>query len=106
MTQLTSLLKTFVFHRSIEAIKTKFKSKNEFLFSHVSTETIKNYKWVCVNEILTVGYFTNSLKCANVRPIYKKVEQFSKKNYRSMSILPLLLKAYEKVINKQALNYF
>ena len=66
----------------------------------------KNYKCVCVNEALKVGSFANSLKFGNVRPIYKKVDQFSKKNYRSMSILPLLLKVYERVINEQALNYF
>ena len=60
--------------------------------------------WVCVNE--TFGSFANSLKCANVRHIYKNVDSFSKKNYRSVSILPLLLKVYEGVINEQVLNYF
>ena len=103
---INSIIKKFAFHQSIKAIKKKFKSKSEFSFNHVSTETIKNYKCVCVNEALKVGSFANSLKCGNVRPIYKKVDQFSKKNYRSMSILPLLLKVYERVINEQALNYF
>ena len=27
---------------------------------------------VCVNEALKTGSFPDSLKCANVRPIYKK----------------------------------
>ena len=66
----------------------------------------KNYKCVCVNEALKVGSVANSLKCGNVRPIYKKMDQFSKTNYRSMSILPFLLKIHERVINEQALNYF
>ena len=100
------IIKKFAFHQSIKAIKKKFKSKSEFSFNHVSTETIKYYKCVCVNEALKVGSFANSLKCANVRPLYKKVDPFSKNNYSSMSILPLLLQVYERVIKKQVLNYF
>ena len=42
----------------------------------------------------------------NVRPTSKKVNPFDKKNYRPVSILPLLLKVYEWVIYKQVPNYF
>ena len=49
--------------------------------------------------------FHDSLKCGNVRPIYKK-EPFDKNNYRPVSILPLLSKVYERVIYEQELNYF
>ena len=31
---------------------------------------------VCVNEALETGSFPDSLKCANVRPIYKKAGPF------------------------------
>ena len=61
---------------------------------------------VCVNEALTTGSFPDSLKCANVRPIYKKVNPFDKNNYRPVSTLPLLSKVYERVIYEQASNYF
>ena len=61
---------------------------------------------VCVNEALKSGSFPDSLKCANARPIYKKVDPFDKKNYRPVSILPLLSKIYEIVIYDQASNYF
>ena len=53
-----------------------------------------------------MGSFPDSLKCANVRPIYKKVDPFDKKNYRLVSILPLLSKVYERVIYEQASSYF
>ena len=53
-----------------------------------------------------MGSFPDSLKCANVRPIYKKVDPFDKKNYRLVSILPLLSKVYERVIYEQVSNYF
>ena len=55
---------------------------------------------VCVNEALKTGSFPDSLKCANVRPIYKKVNSFDKKGYRPVSVLPLLSKVYEKVISE------
>ena len=48
-----------------------------------------------------------SLKCANVRPRYKKVEPFDKKTYRPVTTLPLLSKVNEiRVIYEQASNYF
>ena len=59
---------------------------------------------VCANETLTTGYFADSLKCANVRPIYKKVDPFDKKNYRPVSTLPLLSKFYERAIYERASN--
>ena len=52
------------------------------------------------------GMFPVSLKCANIRPVYKKVDPFDKKNYRPVSILPLLSKVYERVIYEQASNCF
>ena len=45
-------------------------------------------------------------KCANIRPIYKKVEPFDKKTYRPVSTLPLLSKVNERVIYKQVSSYF
>ena len=60
---------------------------------------------VGVNKALKTGSFPDSLKCASVRPIYKKVDPFDKRNYRLVSILPLLSKVYERVIYKQASNY-
>ena len=61
---------------------------------------------MCVNEALKTGSFPNSLKCSNATPIYKEVDLFDKRNYRPVSILPLLLKVYERVIYEQASNYF
>ena len=105
---INSIIKKFAFHRSIKAIKKKFKIKSEFSCNHVSTKTINNVIFVldtftmCVNKGLKNGSFPDSLKCANVRPIYKKEDPFDKKNYRPVSILPLLSKVYERVIYEQA----
>ena len=131
---INSTIKKIAFHWSIKAIKKEIKTKSEFSFSHVYAETTKRMAndldmkkpssgeipvWffkkcnfvldavkVSVNEALTTGSFPDSLKWANVRTIYKKVNPFDQTNYRPVSTLPLLLKVYERVIYEQASNYF
>ena len=61
---------------------------------------------ICVNEALKTGSFPDSLKCAKVRPIYKKEDPSDKKNYRPVHILLMLSKVYERVIYKQTPYYF
>ena len=56
-----------------------------------------------------MGFFPDSLKCTNVRPMYKKEDPFYKKNYRPVGILPLLSKVHERAIYEQVsiiLNLF
>ena len=117
---INSIIKKFVFPPSIKAIMEKFKIKSKFSFNLVSTETIKriindlDFKkassgeirtyffkkcdfildtlTICVNEALKTRSFPDSLKCANIKPIYKKEDPFDKKNYRPVSKLPLLSK--------------
>ena len=126
--------KKFVFHQSIKALKKKIKVKSEFWSNFVCTETkkritedlaikkasfgeiptclfkkcnfVSNTVRLCVNKALKMGSFHDSLKCANVRPIYNKEDPFDKKNYRPVSILPLLSKVYGRMIYAQASNYF
>ena len=93
---INSIVKKVAFHQSIKPIKIKFKIKGEFLFNHVYTETIKriindlDIKKPSSGEIPTYFFrkcdFTldivivcvNSLKCANNRLIYKRVDPFDK----------------------------
>ena len=99
---INSITKKFAFHQSIKPINQKFKIKSKFSFNYVSIETIKkNHIWVCVSETLKTGSFPEGIKCANVRPIYKQLNLFDKKNYRLVSVLPLLSKFYERVIHEQ-----
>ena len=78
----------------------------------ISTYLFKKFDFVLdtgtvyVNETLKTGSFPDCLKCANVRLIYKKEDSFDRKNYRSVSILPLLSNVYERVIYEQLSNYF
>ena len=61
MTQLTPLLETLPFTKIL------FLKKCHFVLDTVT---------VCVNETLKTGSFPDSLKCANVRSIFKKSGPF------------------------------
>ena len=43
-----------------------------------------------------MGFF--SLKLENITPIFKKDDPLDKSNYRTVGILPLLSKVYERII--------
>ena len=59
----------------------------------------------CVNKSVETGYFPDSLKLANVAPVFKKEDPLHKSIYRPVSILPLLSKVYVKVIYNQLSDY-
>ena len=46
------------------------------------------------------------MKLANVTPVFKKGARTSKNNYRPVSILPILSKLFERLINKQLSEFF
>ena len=54
-----------------------------------------------INETLKSKIFPDVLKIAKVIPIFKKGDKSNLNNYRPISLLPVLSKVLEKVINKQ-----
>ena len=59
----------------------------------------------CINNAIDSCEFPDSLKTANITPVYKKDEKSDKANYRPISILPLLSKVFERVIYNQLSNF-
>ena len=57
-----------------------------------------------INEAIGSGIFPTCLKTANVIPIYKKGDKSNLNNYRPISLLPVLSKVFEKVLNEQITN--
>ena len=51
------------------------------------------------------GIFPDDLKTAVVVPIFKKGESTDKRNYRPISLLPVISKIFEKIIKKQMINF-
>ena len=102
-----NLVSTETIKRIINDLDIKKASSGEiptYLFK--KCDFIPDTATVCVNETLKTGSFPDSLKCANVRPIYKKDNLFDKTNYRPVSISSLLSEVYERVIYEQTSYYF
>ena len=57
------------------------------------------------NDSKNSEHFPNSLKTADITPIHKEKEKTNKKNYRPVSILPILSKLYEGNMNEQISSY-
>ena len=131
--QVTAIIKKFQNHPSIKKLNSKYNLQEKFSFKSVPVNylqsLIKNipnnkaargeiplhilkqcgftYQMLtdCINNVLYLGIFPDSLKCANITPVHKKDEATDKQNYRPVSVLPLLSKVFEKVIYDQLSQY-
>ena len=59
-----------------------------------------------INQSIKSGIFPDRLKIAKVTPIYKKDDKTFIKNYRPISVLPVISKIFETVICDQLCEYF
>ena len=57
------------------------------------------------NENKKNNVFPSSLKKQNVTPLHKGEERTAKKNYRGVSILPILSKVFGRELNEQIYEY-
>ena len=56
----------------------------------------------CISDALLRGIFPDSFKFTNIKPAHKKDDEATnKENYRSVSVLPLFSKIFQKVIYDQ-----
>ena len=58
------------------------------------------------NQVLSTGQFPKNLKTAKVIPIHKTGEKTLMKNYRPISILPVVSKIIKNVMHTQLMDYF
>ena len=65
-------------------------------------------QYICLqfNEAICASKFPASFKFANITPVFKQGSKNQKENYRSVSILPIILKIFEKLICRQLSNHF
>ena len=57
------------------------------------------------NQILTQCKFPNKLKEADISPLHKSLDKISLKNYRPVSILHVVSKIFEKIMQNQMNDY-
>ena len=53
---------------------------------------------ICNKEIFTQKCFPNNLKLANVTTVFKNKDASMLKNYRPVSVLPVVFKIYERIM--------
>ena len=123
-------IERFKTHPNDVIIKTKISRRNKFSFTEVSqfqiekeiknlnvkksynpqkyiTETSVTSLMVTVetlqrffNQALSTGEFPSNLKNSDVTPVFKKKDLLNKENYRPVSVLPIILKVFEKLENQ------
>ena len=116
--RIDNIIKLYKNQPSIKNIKAKFNSFRSFSFQAVLMEEVKTVIWDmennksvggkipiqilkeseftfeiltnCINNSIETGYFSDSLKKANITPIFKKDDLLDKSTCRPVSILALI----------------
>ena len=123
-------------HQSIEMIKSNVNASNTFDFHTISYDVFLKYvrnltnKKSCgydgiqakflklsgiqfieslcylFNECINSSVFPSDMKCSEINPIFKKGDSMSKNNYRSVNLLPVVSKIFERIMSDQLVDYF
>ena len=67
----------------------------------ISSEDTSNILQKLLNDSLETGMFPDSLKLADITPAFKNKDPLNKTNYRPVSVLPIVSKLFEKIMQKQ-----
>ena len=82
-------------------------------FSNISAKQLKEVEEIIVGplmeiwskEIIENKKFPSKLKYADITPIFQKLECVTKENYRPVSILPVVSKVFERIMQNQMRVY-
>ena len=82
-------------------------------FGNIPTKLLNKVSDICApalndiqnNEIITQKRFPNNLKLADVTLVFKKEDASLLKNYRPVGGLPVPSKIYQRIMQKQILEY-
>ena len=56
-------------------------------------------------EVIKINKFPAKLKLADITPIFKSIQKTLVKNYRPISVLPIVSKIFERIMDKQTDSY-
>ena len=88
------------------------KTKKASTFKNIPTKQLKKVTEIIEellmqiwnNEIIDNMKFPTKLKYADITPIFKKLECIIVNNYRPVSILPVLSKIFERIMQKRIIS--
>ena len=91
----------------------KLNSKKSSTLNNIPTKILKSNKDICsstlhmiFNESLNNSSFPDELKLADITTIFKKEDATFEKNYRPVSVLPVVSKIFERLLQTQINSYF
>lgn len=58
------------------------------------------------NECVSKSHFPTDMKLADITPVFKKRDFLSKENYRSVNVLSVMSKVFERIIADQLMYFF
>ena len=58
-----------------------------------------------INQCIRTNTFPNQMKQANITPLFKKKDKLNKDNYRSVNLLPILSKIFERILYNQIYEF-
>ena len=87
-------------------------SKKASMSTSIPPKFLKENSDICckpltyiINNGIRKSCFDGSLKCADLTPVHKADDTTDKKNYRNISLLPVVSKIFEKLIHTQTSTY-
>ena len=88
-------------------------SKKASTFKNITSKQLKQTADICSESLLNIwndeivknNRFPSKLKYADITPIFKKGDASLEKNYRPVSVLPVVSKVFERIMHKQISNH-
>ena len=98
---------------SIQKMIDNLDSKKSGTFGGIPTNCLKGVSDISAkflnsvwnNEVLKDLNFANGLKLADIVPVFKKDDSTLVKNYRPVSLLPIISKIFERIMLNQVTDY-
>ena len=72
----------------------------------ISASSISDSLCVIFNRCISDSHFPSDMKLSEISPMFKKNDSLDKQNYRSVNILTVLSKVFERILSDQLINYF
>ena len=70
----------------------------------IAFKLVKPLTWL-INQSIRTNTFPKQMKQANIIPLFKKKDKLNKDNYRSVNLLPILSKIFERILFNQIYDY-
>ena len=90
----------------------KLNPRKAITFNNIPCKALKNSNECSLilknifNDCLSKGEFPLELKTADITPVFKKDDRTQAKNYRPVSVLPIVSKIFERIIHEQLISHF